>query len=63
MYRFETRVSRRGQVTIPRALRELVGGSRERINKILHDWKRSGIIAIENGSIQICDVQALADLV
>ena len=46
-----------------RALGELVGGSRERINKILHDWRRSGIIASENGSIQICDRQALTDLV
>jgi CRP/FNR family transcriptional regulator, cyclic AMP receptor protein len=45
-----------------RALGELVGGSRERINKILHDWRRSGIIAIENGSIQIRDREALADL-
>jgi CRP/FNR family transcriptional regulator, cyclic AMP receptor protein len=46
-----------------RALAELVGGSRERINKILHDWRRSGIISVKNGSIQICDRQALSDLV
>jgi CRP/FNR family cyclic AMP-dependent transcriptional regulator len=30
-----------------RALGELVGGSRESVNKHLQDWKRSGIIAIE----------------
>ena len=59
----ETTASRLRINISQRALGELVGGSRERINKILHDWKRSGIIAIENGSIQICDVQALADLV
>jgi CRP-like cAMP-binding protein len=46
-----------------RALGERVGGSRERINKILHDWKGSGIIAIENGSIEIFDRQVLADIV
>ena len=46
-----------------RSLGELVGGSRERINKILHEWRRSGIIAMEHGSIQICDRQALTDLV
>jgi len=45
-----------------RALGELVGGSRERINKVLQDWRRSGIIALEHGSIQICDRQALTDL-
>ena len=46
-----------------RALGELVGGSRERINKVLQDWRRSGIIAMEHGSIQICDRRALVDLV
>jgi CRP-like cAMP-binding protein len=46
-----------------RALGERVGGSRERINKILHDWKGAGIIAIENGSIEIFDRQVLADIV
>ena len=43
-----------------RALGELVGGSRESVNKHLQDWKRSGIIAIEKGSIVICDPEALA---
>ena len=43
-----------------RALGELVGGSRESVNKHLQDWKRSGIIAIEKGAIVICDAEALA---
>ena len=46
-----------------RAVGELAGGSRERVNKILHDWKSTGIIAIENGSIIIRDMLALQDLV
>jgi CRP-like cAMP-binding protein len=45
-----------------RALAELVGGSRERINKLLHQWKRAEIIATNQGSIQICDREALVDL-
>jgi CRP/FNR family transcriptional regulator, cyclic AMP receptor protein len=43
-----------------RALGEIVGGSRESVNKHLQDWKRSGIIAIERGSIVIRDRDALA---
>ena len=43
-----------------RALGELVGGSRESVNKHLQDWKRSGIIAIEKGAILINDPDALA---
>jgi hypothetical protein len=30
------------------------------VNKHLQDWKRSGIIEIEKGSIVICDAEALA---
>jgi CRP/FNR family cyclic AMP-dependent transcriptional regulator len=45
-----------------RALGELVGGSRESVNKHLQDWKRSGIIAIEKGAIVIHDIEALAGL-
>jgi CRP-like cAMP-binding protein len=59
----QAKASRLGIRISQRALGELVGGSRERINKILHDWRRSGIIAIENRSVQIRDVQALVDLV
>ena len=43
-----------------RALGELVGGSREAVNKVLHKWKSSGIIEIERGSILICDRDRLA---
>ena len=45
-----------------RALGELVGGSRESVNKHLQDWKRSGIIAVEKGSIVIRDLDALAGI-
>jgi CRP/FNR family cyclic AMP-dependent transcriptional regulator len=45
-----------------RALGELVGGSRESVNKHLQDWKRSGIIAIEKGAIVIRDWPALEAL-
>jgi CRP/FNR family transcriptional regulator, cyclic AMP receptor protein len=45
-----------------RALGELVGGSREAVNKHLQDCKRSGIIAIEKGTIVIRDIPALAAL-
>ena len=58
--------SRTGPVGVKisqRALGELVGGSRESVNKHLQDWKRSGIIAIEKGSIVIHDAEALADLI
>ncbi len=43
-----------------RALGELVGGSRESVNKHLQEWKRAGIIAVEKGSIVIRDIEALA---
>src|SRR5204863_4108880 len=43
-----------------RALGELVGGSRESVNKHLQDWKRAGIIEIEKGAIVIRDADALA---
>jgi CRP-like cAMP-binding protein len=45
-----------------RALGELVGGSRESVNKHLHVWKQSGIVAIEKGTIVIRDMAALTDL-
>ena len=43
-------------------LGELVGGSRESVNKHLQDWRRSGLIEVEKGSILIRDVEALAEL-
>jgi CRP-like cAMP-binding protein len=54
--------SRLGLKISQRALGELVGGSRESVNKHLQDWKRSGIIEIEKGSILIRDLEALTDL-
>jgi CRP-like cAMP-binding protein len=45
-----------------RALGELAGGSRESVNKHLQEWKRSGFIAIEKGSIVIHDIDALVEL-
>ncbi len=44
-----------------RALGELVGGSRESVNKHLQDWKRSGIIDLGKGAIMIRDIKALAE--
>ncbi len=46
-----------------RALGELVGGSRESVNKHLQDWKRSGIIMVAKGAIVIRDFEALAALI
>jgi CRP-like cAMP-binding protein len=54
--------SRLGLKISQRALGELVGGSRESVNKHLQDWKRSGIIAIEKGAILIRDLDALTEL-
>ena len=51
--------SRLGLKISQRALGELVGGSRESVNKHLQDWKRSGIIGLENGAIVIRDPAAL----
>ena len=45
-----------------RVLGELVGGSRESVNKHLQDWKRAGIIAIEKGAIVIRDAASLAEI-
>ena len=44
-----------------RVLGELVGGSRESVNKQLHTWKQSGIVAIAKGTIVIRDMAALAE--
>ena len=46
-----------------RALGELVGGSRESVNKHLQDLKRSGIIEIAKGAIVIRDLDSLSSLV
>ena len=43
------------------ALGELVGGSRESVNKLLHVWKQSGIVSVEKGAIVIHDTAVLAE--
>jgi len=42
-----------------RELGNLVGASRESVNKQLQAWRRAGVIAIENGSIVIRNAAAL----
>src|SRR3954454_17172458 len=44
-----------------RALGELIGGSRESVNKHLHVWKQLGVVAVEKGAIVIRDMAALAE--
>jgi len=44
-----------------RALGELVGGSRETVNKYLHVWKQLGIVSVEKGAIVIRDMTVLAE--
>ncbi len=44
-----------------RALSELVGGSRESINKHLNTWKDLGIVSIEKGAIVVHDLAVLAE--
>lgn len=58
----QSSASRLGLKISQRALGELVGGSRESVNKHLQDMKRSGIIDIEKGAILIRDLDALTDL-
>lgn len=58
----QSRAAQVGVKISQRALGELVGGSRESVNKHLQDWKRSGIIALAKGSIVIRDIEALAEL-
>lgn len=45
-----------------RALGDLVGGSRESVNKHLQEWKRAGMVALERGAIVIRDMGALLAL-
>jgi CRP-like cAMP-binding protein len=45
-----------------RALGDLVGGSRESVNKHLQAWKRSGIVTLERGAILIRDIDALSEI-
>lgn len=45
-----------------REIGNLVGASRESVNKQLQAWRRSGIIAIDNGTIVIRNAAALEEL-
>lgn len=44
-----------------RALAELVGGSRESVNKHLNTWKDLGIVSIEKGAIVVRNLAVLAE--
>jgi CRP-like cAMP-binding protein len=45
-----------------RELANLVGGTRESMNKYLGEWKRDEVIAIEDGTITVHDRAALAEI-
>jgi CRP/FNR family transcriptional regulator, cyclic AMP receptor protein len=47
---------------LQRELGELIGVTRESINKCLHSWQRDGILLIEKGQITITDPEALKEL-
>jgi CRP-like cAMP-binding protein len=45
-----------------RELANMVGGTRESVNKCLRNWQRNGLIQISEGSIVITDPCALEEL-
>jgi CRP/FNR family transcriptional regulator, cyclic AMP receptor protein len=45
-----------------RELANMVGGSRESVNKCLRNWQRTGLIRISGGSIIISDRRALENI-
>jgi CRP/FNR family cyclic AMP-dependent transcriptional regulator len=47
---------------LQRELGELIGVTRESVNKCLHSWQRNGILLIEKGQITITDREALEDV-
>jgi CRP/FNR family transcriptional regulator, cyclic AMP receptor protein len=47
---------------LQRELGELIGVTRESVNKCLHSWQRDGILLIEKGQITITDRKALEEL-
>lgn len=50
-----------GRITLSQAeLAEYVGATREAVSKSLSNWKRSGLIEISRGGVQIMDRAALA---
>ena len=47
---------------LQRELGELIGVTRESVNKCLHSWQRDGILLIEKGQITITDREALEEV-
>ena len=47
---------------LQRELGELIGVTRESVNKCLHAWQRDGILLIEKGQITITDREALEEV-
>src|SRR6516164_2831323 len=45
-----------------RELANMVGGSRESVNKCLRNWQRTGLVRISEGAIVITDRRALEDI-
>jgi CRP/FNR family cyclic AMP-dependent transcriptional regulator len=45
-----------------RELANMVGGSRESVNKCLRNWQRTGVVRISAGSIVISDRRALENI-
>jgi len=45
-----------------RELANMVGGSRESVNKCLRNWQRTGVVRISGGSIIISDRRALENI-
>jgi len=43
-------------------LAEMVGGSRETVNRCLHRWEREGLVALHEGRIYLLDREAISDL-
>ena len=52
-----------GQVALTqRRMGELIGASRERVNKALADWRRKGWVAISAAGVKVLDREALGSL-
>ena len=45
-----------------RELANMVGGTRESVNKCLRNWQRAGLVRISEGSIIISDRRALENI-
>ncbi|HEY1365455.1 MAG TPA: Crp/Fnr family transcriptional regulator [Xanthobacteraceae bacterium] len=45
-----------------RELANMVGGTRESVNKCLRQWQRSGLVRVSEGSIFVTNLEALEDM-